>query len=116
MHSLASHREGVLLYADSLYSLPSVLSGKTNTIGLHGGTLYDVLGPNVGVGNVTVNATGFDITCGYPMNVTHQFQPRRNCWELQVQGTNYCIKSTGEKCFLYIKLLSDANNPVQERD
>ncbi|KAF7328744.1 hypothetical protein MVEN_02503100 [Mycena venus] len=88
--------EGVLLYgADSLYSLPSVLSGKTNTIGLHGGTLYDVLGPNLGVGNVTVNATGFNITCGYPTDLTHRYQPQQNCWGLQVQGTNYCIKSTG---------------------
>ncbi|KAJ6578074.1 hypothetical protein B0H19DRAFT_1229976 [Mycena capillaripes] len=101
-------REGVLLYGeDSLYSLPSVLSGKTNTIGLHGGTLYDVLGPTVGVGNVTVNATGFNITCGYPMDMTHRYQPQTNCWRLHVQGTNYCIKSTGENTGLPIIDSSD---------
>jgi hypothetical protein len=44
----------------SLYSLPSTLN--TNE-GIDGGTLYEVLGPNAGTGNVTGNATGFDITC-----------------------------------------------------
>jgi hypothetical protein len=46
----------------SLYSLPSILLNP-NTEGLDGGTLYEVLGPNAGTGNVTVNATGFDMTC-----------------------------------------------------
>ncbi|KAJ7083461.1 hypothetical protein C8R44DRAFT_992020 [Mycena epipterygia] len=49
--------------AGSLYYLPYV-NGST-TIGLHEGTLYDVLEANTGINNVTVNATGFNITCGY---------------------------------------------------
>ncbi|KAJ7733529.1 hypothetical protein B0H16DRAFT_1468119 [Mycena metata] len=48
----------------SLYSLPSIL-GSTQNLGLNGSTLYDVLDPNSGSGNVTVNATGFNITCRY---------------------------------------------------
>ncbi|KAJ7156399.1 hypothetical protein C8R46DRAFT_431094 [Mycena filopes] len=49
----------------ALYFLPSVL-GNTTSLGLHGGTLHDVLDANEGVGNVQVNATGFNVTCGYP--------------------------------------------------
>ncbi|KAJ7763007.1 hypothetical protein B0H16DRAFT_1718840 [Mycena metata] len=50
--------------ANSLYFLPSVL-GSTQILGLNGSTLYDVLDLNSGSGNVTVHATGFNITCGY---------------------------------------------------
>ncbi|KAJ7269159.1 hypothetical protein C8J57DRAFT_1324649 [Mycena rebaudengoi] len=49
--------------------LPSVLQGSVPTLGLHNGTIYDVLIPNEGVGNVTVNGTGFNITCGYLLDV-----------------------------------------------
>jgi hypothetical protein len=45
----------------SLYSLPSVANAKNP--GLHDGTLYDVLEMNEGVGNSTVSATGFNISC-----------------------------------------------------
>ncbi|KAJ7695561.1 hypothetical protein B0H16DRAFT_1842898 [Mycena metata] len=48
----------------SLYYLPSVL-GSTQNLGLNGSTLYDVLDLNSGSGNVTIHATGFNITCGY---------------------------------------------------
>ncbi|KAJ6514660.1 hypothetical protein DFH09DRAFT_1431637 [Mycena vulgaris] len=47
----------------SLHSVPSILA-NANSEGLHEGTLYDVVGANGGMGNVTVNATGFNITCG----------------------------------------------------
>ncbi|KAJ7898488.1 hypothetical protein B0H13DRAFT_2520202 [Mycena leptocephala] len=46
----------------SLYYLPYV--NASATIGLHEGTLYDVLEPNTGTGNASVEATGFNITCG----------------------------------------------------
>ncbi|KAJ7711552.1 hypothetical protein B0H16DRAFT_1628097 [Mycena metata] len=52
----------------SLYILPAIM-GSNTSLGLTNGTLYDVLDVNPGVGNVTVNATGFDIACGYPTNV-----------------------------------------------
>jgi hypothetical protein len=48
----------------SLYSLPVALQSDTN-LGLHGRTLYDVLNNNAGTSNVTVGATGLNITCGY---------------------------------------------------
>ncbi|KAJ7104543.1 hypothetical protein C8R43DRAFT_228631 [Mycena crocata] len=48
----------------SLYYLPYV-DGKSETIGLEGGTLYDVLEPSGGIDTVNSTATGFNITCGY---------------------------------------------------
>ncbi|KAJ7325390.1 hypothetical protein DFH08DRAFT_1085129 [Mycena albidolilacea] len=56
----------------SLYFLPSIL-GSNTSLGLKDGTLYDVVDINSGVGNVTVDATGFNITCGYltVINITH---------------------------------------------
>ncbi|KAF7344163.1 hypothetical protein MVEN_01706500 [Mycena venus] len=56
-----------ILYAyKSLYFLPSIL-GSNTTLGLYDGTLYDVPEPiqNESIGNITVNATGFNITCRY---------------------------------------------------
>ncbi|KAJ6523211.1 hypothetical protein B0H19DRAFT_1085833 [Mycena capillaripes] len=47
----------------SLYFLPSVLDGTTS-LGLQDGSLYDVLDNNVLSGYATVNASGFNITCG----------------------------------------------------
>ncbi|KAJ7842487.1 hypothetical protein B0H13DRAFT_2365201 [Mycena leptocephala] len=52
--------------AGSLKFLSYILDNLDNGAdqGLHGGTLYDVL--NIAVpGNATVNATGFNVTCGF---------------------------------------------------
>ncbi|KAJ7123467.1 hypothetical protein C8R44DRAFT_783835 [Mycena epipterygia] len=49
----------------SLYFLPSVVAPNATSLGLYEGTLYDVLKVPAGTGNVTVNATGFNISCGY---------------------------------------------------
>ncbi|KAJ7435175.1 hypothetical protein FB451DRAFT_1571618, partial [Mycena latifolia] len=49
----------------SLSFLPSTL-GDTMSPGLYEGTLYDLLNSNEGIGDGRVNATGFNITCGYP--------------------------------------------------
>ncbi|KAJ7692092.1 hypothetical protein B0H17DRAFT_1061878 [Mycena rosella] len=65
---------GILYAAGSLYSLPSIVRGN-KSVGLYEGTLYDVLEDNTGVGNVTVNATGFNITCGYSNITNSVFQP-----------------------------------------
>ncbi|KAF8146354.1 hypothetical protein K438DRAFT_2095287 [Mycena galopus ATCC 62051] len=47
----------------SLYLLPSILWNAT-TFGLHEGSLYDVPRPtNTAIGNITINATGFKMTC-----------------------------------------------------
>ncbi|KAJ7325392.1 hypothetical protein DFH08DRAFT_343417 [Mycena albidolilacea] len=53
----------------SLYFLPSIL-GSNTSLGLKDGTLYDLVDSNSGVGNVTVDATGFNITCNYLRAVT----------------------------------------------
>ncbi|KAF7364609.1 hypothetical protein MVEN_00330100 [Mycena venus] len=62
-HVIAPMRE----YASgALYLLPSIIRSHT-TLGLHEGTLYDVLDRTdfSAKGNATVNATGFNITCGF---------------------------------------------------
>ncbi|KAJ7827736.1 hypothetical protein B0H13DRAFT_2438961 [Mycena leptocephala] len=53
----------------SAYLLPSVLGNATNP-GLHEGTLYDVLSIDPVPGNATVHASGFNVTCGYVVNVS----------------------------------------------
>ncbi|KAJ7108131.1 hypothetical protein C8R44DRAFT_803673 [Mycena epipterygia] len=59
---------------DALFAFPSIV-GSTTNLGLSDGTLYDVLDSNEGVGNTTVDATGFDITCGYMTDVGLKFFP-----------------------------------------
>ncbi|KAJ7605133.1 hypothetical protein DFH06DRAFT_261292 [Mycena polygramma] len=53
-----------------LSQLPSVFTGAVTTLGLHNGTIYDVLATTDGVGNVSVPGTGFNISCGYLPDVT----------------------------------------------
>jgi hypothetical protein len=75
-------RENTLDHArGSLYFLPSAV-GSTAYLGLSGGTLYDVLEPYVGSGNATVNAIGFNITCGYltRSDVVLQYIPDIGMW------------------------------------
>ncbi|KAF7374154.1 hypothetical protein MSAN_00297100 [Mycena sanguinolenta] len=48
----------------SLYFLPYI--ARTNNTGLYGETLYEVPNENVaGVGNISLVATGINVTCGY---------------------------------------------------
>jgi hypothetical protein len=62
-----------LVRGGSFDALRSII-GSNTTLGLYQGTLYDVLDANTGTGNATVNAIGFDITCGYltdgPLSIT----------------------------------------------
>ncbi|KAJ7100962.1 hypothetical protein B0H15DRAFT_796624 [Mycena belliarum] len=72
----------------SLYFLPSVLGSPPNqTLGLDGGTLYDVLGNNTGTGTALINATGFNITCGYLADVHMRFSPNGSQWSGTTDGT-----------------------------
>ncbi|KAJ7506034.1 hypothetical protein B0H11DRAFT_328788 [Mycena galericulata] len=83
--SLATAWDDAVNYAiDNLYFLPSVV-GSTGTLGLYRGTLYDVLeSSNIGTGNTTVNATGFNITCNYLTgDITLERQSLSNWWSLQ---------------------------------
>jgi hypothetical protein len=54
--------------AGSLYFVPSILDSATS-LGLHEGTLYDVLDIEPVPGNAAVNASGFNVTCGYVVDV-----------------------------------------------
>ncbi|KAJ7903208.1 hypothetical protein B0H13DRAFT_2335168 [Mycena leptocephala] len=94
---------------DSLLSFQSTV-WSTNTLGLSGGTLYDVLEISSGVGNVSVNATGLDITCGYPKKTSMHFVD--DFWELRLDGVNftYEIDST-HYILLYSTIpIVDSNN------
>ena len=63
--------------------------------GLSGGTLYDVLNANTGTGNVTVNATGFNITCGYVNDVKQKFSENDfPQWEMREGSVSYWITPT----------------------
>ncbi|KAJ7614555.1 hypothetical protein FB45DRAFT_1110374 [Roridomyces roridus] len=59
----------------------------SNTLGLYEATLYDVLGPNAGTGSVLVNATGFNITCGYIPDTAYNATTQT----IHVDGTEYFL-------------------------
>ncbi|KAJ7486745.1 hypothetical protein FB451DRAFT_1534777 [Mycena latifolia] len=73
----------------SLYFLPSVVRSPPNeTLGLSGGTLYDVLDNNAGTGTTFVNATGFNITCGSVTSLDVHFVPELpGMWYGTTDGT-----------------------------
>ncbi|KAJ6605554.1 hypothetical protein DFH09DRAFT_1121575 [Mycena vulgaris] len=77
----------------SLYYLPSTI-GKTTNLGLYKGTLYDVLDiDSGGTGNATVNATGFNIACGYLPNTELNFT--HGAWfGMLDDGNSFEIQST----------------------
>jgi hypothetical protein len=82
-------------YADgSLYFLPSILDSATS-LGLHEGTLYDVLNIDPSPGNATVNASGFNVTCGYVVDVSEiQYKDSSGTGSLVVAGLPYSIYPT----------------------
>ncbi|KAJ7226844.1 hypothetical protein GGX14DRAFT_417477 [Mycena pura] len=89
--SLTGPYEEMRIYAaGSLYFLPSVLEDSTTSLGLQDGSLYDVLDINVVVGNATVNASGFNITCGIVATDTFSFESADNFWT----NVYYTIHST----------------------
>ncbi|KAJ7137197.1 hypothetical protein C8R44DRAFT_768626 [Mycena epipterygia] len=87
-------------YATSSLSFIPFIMGGSTSLGLSGGTLYDVLDINAGTGNVTVNAKGFNISCGYvsesDVNITFQPQDLKNVYQVEVESTvgGFLIPST----------------------
>jgi hypothetical protein len=67
--------------------LPSVFQSAIPTLGLYNGTIYDLLVPNEGVGNVTVNGTAFNITCRYITDVV--LSPLQNATSWNVTWPGY---------------------------
>ncbi|KAJ7916653.1 hypothetical protein B0H13DRAFT_1870988 [Mycena leptocephala] len=79
-----------LLYArGTLFFLP-FLNTSAPTLGLHGGTLYDVLESNAGTGNATVDATGFKMTCGYFADPV----VNSSVGSINILGTEYAVGFT----------------------
>ncbi|KAJ7443702.1 hypothetical protein FB451DRAFT_1413538 [Mycena latifolia] len=81
--------------ARSSYYLPSALANTTHE-GLHEGTLYDILQSNTGIGDVRVNATGFNVTCGYPAQMSTSPRPANTTVTEVVldNGSSYTFEST----------------------
>lgn len=69
----------------SLYYLPYV--DKSVTVGLREGSLYESLAPNVGIGTISLNATGFNITCGYWDDVSVVFSDEKYQATRNIDGT-----------------------------
>ncbi|KAJ7935839.1 hypothetical protein B0H13DRAFT_1853952 [Mycena leptocephala] len=67
--------------------LPSVFQSAIPTLGLYNGTIYDLLVPNEGVGNVTVNGTAFNITCRYITDVVLSPLQNATSWNVTWPGT-----------------------------
>ncbi|KAJ6523214.1 hypothetical protein B0H19DRAFT_1277077 [Mycena capillaripes] len=83
-------RDYALQYAtSSLNHISSVLDATT--LGLHDGSLYEVLALNSGEGPVSVAATGFNITCGFLTvdNNTAAYDDVRGYWALVLNGSDY---------------------------
>ncbi|KAJ6529300.1 hypothetical protein B0H19DRAFT_1193621 [Mycena capillaripes] len=88
-----------------------------NTLGLHETTLYDVLESNLGTGSVSVNATGFNISCGYisDMNVTRDSE-NVLCPCFGLSGTEYSLTLTDSDIIapLHYSIDTDGNNiPIE---
>ncbi|KAF8170909.1 hypothetical protein K438DRAFT_1982466 [Mycena galopus ATCC 62051] len=84
-------------YATASLSFLTYLNRNSTNFGLHAGTLYDVLGGNGGPVDATVNATGFNLTCGYLTNVTANFDSIGDSvyWSFNISGTSttYLLES-----------------------
>lgn len=72
---------------------------QISTIGLHGNTIYDILDNNHGIGNVTVNSTTFDVSCGILPNlhVTHvkDYSLWNITWELESDHLSFRASISG---------------------
>ncbi|KAJ7265248.1 hypothetical protein C8J57DRAFT_1718455 [Mycena rebaudengoi] len=90
----------------SLYFLPSILDSATS-LGWHEGTLYDVLNIDPVPGNATVNASGFNVTCGYVVDVSEFTLDSGEIW-ITADGT-YIISATQPGI-----ILSGSNSKVCE--
>ncbi|KAJ7814353.1 hypothetical protein B0H14DRAFT_3149467 [Mycena olivaceomarginata] len=94
--------------AGSLYFLPSVLDGTTS-LGLQDGSLYDVLDINTVSSNATVNASGFNITCGsVPEEDRTTFEYRDGVWK----NSNYTIYSSRMAIHSDQNIIPDAPSEV----
>ncbi|KAJ6484899.1 hypothetical protein C8R45DRAFT_931333 [Mycena sanguinolenta] len=90
--------EELITYAvGSLAFLPSVLNNPASP-GLHGSTLYDVPNaPSSVPGNASVDATGFNMTCGFlPVPTPLVFSAERQAysWDVSAQQEYANITST----------------------
>jgi hypothetical protein len=68
--------------------------------------MYDVPEPNSGIGNVAVNATGFDITCYYMPDVDSEWSSETSGWRLTVEGSYIgVLEPTRKRLHFHDKLI-----------
>jgi hypothetical protein len=85
-------------YAASI--LPELQLEQSPTVGMYGGTLYDILPENTGIGNVTVNTTTMDVSCGLLPKVTVAGNKNNTTWKINSSydgiNSSIAVPSIGE--------------------
>ncbi len=73
-------------------------SDRASKIGLENGTLYDVVSNNGGKGTVSLNATAFNVSCGYIDGASVADNGNSENWSINTpyQGTANSIPVLGE--------------------
>ncbi|KAJ7613442.1 hypothetical protein FB45DRAFT_1036380 [Roridomyces roridus] len=79
-----------------------------NTLGLHEATLYDVIGPNAGTGSVRVNATGFNISCGYIPDTAYNTTAQ----SINVSGTEYFLGIANTDVITTVGFTPESQSPI----
>ncbi|KAJ7113136.1 hypothetical protein C8R44DRAFT_797239 [Mycena epipterygia] len=59
----------------------------TEKVGLEPGTLYDILEVNSGAGNITMPATGFNISCGFITGVNTNWSQTTQLWTVTLDDS-----------------------------
>ncbi|KAJ7613431.1 hypothetical protein FB45DRAFT_1065030 [Roridomyces roridus] len=102
---------------DFLYAVGQYASGSldflpfltpSNTLGLHEATLYDVLEPNTGTGSVRVNATSFNISCGYIPDTAFNGKAQT----INVGGTEFWLEETVNGTISTVKDILETDGTV----
>ncbi|KAJ7436264.1 hypothetical protein B0H11DRAFT_2294984 [Mycena galericulata] len=110
--TLASFLNDITLYAASTLPILPFL-GNLTVVGLDGATLYDVLPPNPGTGEVSVNATTFNMTCGYimPEEVGISMLTGIYRWEMSLRNNiTFALASTDPGLLIGITALDFADS------
>jgi hypothetical protein len=63
---------------------------QVSTLGFYNGVVYDVLSDNQGNGDVWVNATSFNVSCGqFPNSTAREFYNQTGTWSIDSSYESY---------------------------
>ncbi|KAK6978195.1 hypothetical protein R3P38DRAFT_2809379 [Favolaschia claudopus] len=71
------------VYLNNVLSAVALAPDDSAAPGLSGGTLYDILNPNPGDGEATVDAMSVNVTCRYVTNFNMPFDNQTGVWDLE---------------------------------